>query len=161
MGSYFRSSSARQDAVCVLFHAVVTASSMSCISGDVKPAMQRIKLGMESVSKGVASKVTLGRDQILCSRILSVVVCEMPEARKVMRGWLGVEVGVGVRGGTGGGAILASGSLSLVAAAISSIAFLKRPERAGCLVFCSLPSYPKNQMKNFGWHTSHQVLTVL
>jgi len=76
----------RRDVVCGLLHTLVTASSTSCISGDVKPAMQRMRLGMELVSKGVASKVTSGSDQILCFTIISAVGCVMPEAKKVMRG---------------------------------------------------------------------------
>jgi len=150
-GSYSWRVSARRDAVYATFHVFVTASSTSCTSGDVKPAMQRVRLGMVSVSKGMASKVVSGSDQIFCLRIISVTGWEMPEARKVISGWL---LG-GVR--TGGGAILASGSLLSAIAAISSIAFLKRPVRIGCFVFWFLPSYLKNRTKNFGSLTWHQV----
>lgn len=113
-------------------------------------------MGMEFISKGVASKVTSGRDQTLCFKIISAVGCVMPEAEKVIRGWDGVEEGAGI----GGGAILAFGSVSPKDAAISSIAFLNIPVKVGCFVFWSFPSYPKNLTKNFGWRTLHQAVTV-
>jgi len=150
VGSWSWRVSMRRETICGSFQVFVTASFTSCTSGDVKPAIHRMRLGIVSVSKGIASKVISGSDQIFCLRIISIMGWEMPEARKVIRGWL-LE---GAR--TGGGAILASGSLLPAISAISSTAFLKRPVRMGCLAFWFFPSYPKKQTKNFCGRTLHQ-----
>lgn len=153
-GSCACKASTSRDLVRSSSHTFRIASSALCSSGEVKPATQRMRLGMVSVSKGVASKVTSGKDQILWHRIKSDVGWEIPYARKVIRGWVVNEVGVG------GGAIVAAGSLSPVDAAISWTAFLKRPASSWCFVFCSLPLYPKNLTKNFVAFRSHHALTV-
>ena len=85
-GSWACRMSVSRDLVCSSFHTFSTASSALSSSGEVKPAMQRIRLGMVLVSKGVASKVISGKDQILWHRIRSEVGWEIPWARKVIRG---------------------------------------------------------------------------
>ena len=57
--------------------ALRTAFLAAFSSGVVKPFRQRVREGMESVSKGKASKVTSGEDQTLCCRIAVAVSWEM------------------------------------------------------------------------------------
>lgn len=103
-------------------------------SGDVKLAIQIVREGIRSGSKGSASNVISEEDQMRCFKTTFAKSVVMLWARKVMRGCIeGGVVG-------DGGATLASGSMVPVLLEISPKAILMRPIRVAWRSWGRLPS---------------------